>query len=109
MDDLPSSRVTPGRPFAHVGIDFTGPLLVKKSHRRNSRSSKWYLAVFVCIVIKSVRLEIVSDLSADAFIASLNRFIARRGMPSDKYTDCATNFGANQQQRKIFDASTNKE
>lgn len=93
MDDLPSSRVTPGRPFAHVGIDFTGPLLVKKSHRRNSRSSKWYLAVFVCIVIKSVRLEIVSDLSADAFIASY----------------CATNFGANQQQRKIFDASTNKE
>jgi len=110
MADLPASRVTPARPFLHVGIDYAGPFLIKESRRRNSRSSKSYLAVFVCMAIKSVHLEVVSDLSTDAFIASLHRFVARRGIPSDIYTDCGSNFkGADQQLRRLFDTSTQKD
>jgi len=110
MADLPSIRVTPARSFLHVGIDFAGPLLIKESRRRNARSSKSYLAVFVCMVIKSVHLEVVSDLSTDAFIASLHRFIARRGIPSDIYTDCGSNFkGVDQQLRQLFETSTLKD
>lgn len=41
-------------------------------------------------------MELVGDLTADAFIGALNRFIARRGICSDMYSDCGTNFiGAN--------------
>ncbi|XP_065367154.1 uncharacterized protein LOC135959932 [Calliphora vicina] len=41
-------------------------------------------------------LEVVSDLSTDAFIAALKRMIGRRGLPTDIFCDNATNFvGAN--------------
>lgn len=41
--------------------------------------------MFVCMAIKAIHLEIVSDLSADGFIAALRRFIARRGVPEHTY------------------------
>lgn len=34
----------------------------------------------------------VCDLSTDAFIATLRRFIARRGLPSEMHSDNGTNF-----------------
>lgn len=51
-----------------------------------------YLAVFVCFTVRAVHLEYVSDLSTGAFIAALHRFVARRGLPTDIYSDCGTNF-----------------
>lgn len=59
---------------------------------RKARQYKVYVAVFVCFVVKAVHLEYVSDLFTDAFLAALNRFVARRGRPTDIYTDCGTNF-----------------
>jgi len=53
--------------------------------------------------VKAVHLEVVSDLSTDAFLAAFDRFIARRGLPSDIYSDCGTNFmGANKQLRSLI-------
>lgn len=43
------------------------------------------------------------DLSTQAFIAVLNRFIARRGIPSDMYSDRGTNFvGTNRELPKLW-------
>lgn len=92
MGDLPSHRVEPHRPFLHVGMDYGGPFILKESRRCNSRTTKAYLALFVCMSVKAVHLEVVSDLSTDAFLAALDRFIARRGVPSDLYSDCGTNY-----------------
>lgn len=39
-----------------------------------------------------VHIEIVSSLSTEDFLASLARFIARRGVPSVIHSDNATNF-----------------
>lgn len=78
MAPLPSFRVRPARPFEQVGIDFAGPFWTKEGRRKNSRTVKTYLAVFVCMVIKAAHLEIVCDLSTDAFLASFERFVARR-------------------------------
>lgn len=51
---------------------------------------------FICLTIKAVHLEIVSDLTNDQFIAALNRFISRRGYPNSIQSDDGTNFvGAN--------------
>jgi hypothetical protein len=92
MADLPRSRVTECHPFSRVGIDYAGPLLMKEHRLRKARQYKVYVAVFVCFAVKAVHLEVVSDLSTDAFIAALNRFVARHGLPTDIYSDCGTNF-----------------
>jgi len=55
------------------------------------------------MTVKAIHLEIVTDLSTPAFLAALDRFVARRGLPSDIYSDCGTNFvGASKQLRKFF-------
>ncbi|GBL95711.1 hypothetical protein AVEN_665-1 [Araneus ventricosus] len=103
MADLPSSRVNISRVFTRVGIDFCGPFSIKLLSGRFKKSYKCYICIFICFVVKSVHLEIVNSCSTDAFIGALKRFIARRGKPSDIYSDNGTNFvGANNELRKIF-------
>lgn len=92
MADLPGPRVTPSRPFTNVGVDFTGHVEIKANKGRGIRTSKGYIAVFVCLVTKAVHLELVSDLSTSAFLAALRRMCARRGTPSNMYSDNGTNF-----------------
>ncbi|XP_055932985.1 uncharacterized protein LOC129963006 [Argiope bruennichi] len=41
---------------------------------------------------KAVHLELVSDLSTDAFLASFKRFVGRRGKPAEIFSDWAINF-----------------
>jgi hypothetical protein len=106
MSDLPTSRVSECHPFSCVGIDFAGPIVMTEHRLRKARQFKVYIAVFVCFAVKAVHLEYVSDLSTDAFLASLQRFVARRGLPKDIYTDCGTNFiGASNQLRELVNVS----
>ncbi|CAH1725392.1 unnamed protein product [Aphis gossypii] len=92
MADLPVFRVTAIRPFYNVGMDYGGPFVVKESRRRGARTHKAYLALFICMAVKAVHLEIVTDLSTESFIAALDRFTSRRGIPANIYTDCGTNY-----------------
>ncbi|XP_045488936.1 uncharacterized protein LOC123690116 [Pieris rapae] len=92
MGDLPPDRITAARPFSGVGTDFAGPFSIKVSSLRNAKIVKGYLCVFVCLVTKSVHLEVVSSLSTEAFIACLSRFVSRRGLPNLIRSDCGTNF-----------------
>lgn len=104
MADLPRSRVSECRPFSRVGIDFAGPLRMRENRLRKPREYKAYVAVFICFVVKAVHLEVVTDLTTDAFLTALDRFVARRGLPTDIYTDCGTNFvGAAKVIRNLFD------
>jgi len=43
-------------------------------------------------VTKAVRIEVVTSLTTEAFVAALRRFIARRGKPKTIYSDIGTNF-----------------
>lgn len=96
MADLPAARVRISRPFSHVGVDFCGPFLTRASKGRGIKTNKSYVAVFVCLCVKAIHLELVSDLSSEAFLAAYRRFISRRGLPSCMYSDNGTNFvGAN--------------
>ena len=42
--------------------------------------------------VKAVHIEVIDDLSAEAFIAALQRFTDRRRLPEDIYSDNGTNF-----------------
>ncbi|XP_070523064.1 uncharacterized protein [Cardiocondyla obscurior] len=102
MADLPGSRVTIARPFTHTGVDYAGPILIKDSKRRNAKLIKAYIAVFICFTIRAVHLEVVSDLTSEAFVGALKRFVSRRGRPECIYSDNGTNFvGANRELREL--------
>ena len=92
MGDLPADRVNPSRPFSKCGVDYAGPFLLKKFKGRCSTFSKAYISLFICFTTRAIHLEVVSELSRDAFLAALKRFISRRGKPQDIYSDNGRNF-----------------
>ncbi|XP_033362774.1 uncharacterized protein LOC117240867 [Bombus vosnesenskii] len=104
MGNLPEARVTESRPFTNVGVDYCGPFHIKEKRDRNRRQIKVYVAIFVCLAIKAVHIELVDDLTSEAFIAALRRFIARRGYCSTIHSDNGTNFrGASNELRELHD------
>lgn len=102
MGHLPSSRVTPAPPFANTGVDYAGPLILKDRKGRGCRKYKAYICLFICFVTKAIHLELVSDLTSGAFLASLRRFVSRRGKPCHIYSDNGTTFvGAHNELNKL--------
>lgn len=93
MGDLPDTRVNrSARAFDHTGIDYAGPFVLRTANGRGSKTRKAYLAVFVCLTVKAVHLELVSEYTTAAFLAAYHRFVSRRGLPSSIYSDNGTNF-----------------
>lgn len=93
MGQLPRPRVNITVPFAHTGIDYAGPISVLL-RRVPGRPiiTKGYICLLVCLATKAIHLELVGDMSAATFLAALARFISRRGLPSDVYSDNGTYF-----------------
>ena len=92
LGQIPAERITPDSVFDRVGLDYAGPFILKYGSVRKPSFVKVYICIFVSLTIKAVHLELVSDLTTDAFIAALRRFIARRGKPSLIWSDHGTNF-----------------
>lgn len=93
MADLPQSRVQMAeKAFIRCAVDFAGPIKIKASKLRNAKIIKGYISIFVCMTTKALYIELVSDLTAESFIAALRRFVARRGRVTDIYSDNGTNF-----------------
>ncbi|GBN08581.1 hypothetical protein AVEN_264859-1 [Araneus ventricosus] len=83
---LPAARVEQLPPFSIVGIDFGGPLYTKNSDNIN------YIVLFTCGVTRVVHLEMVHNLTTETFHLALRRFIARRGLCSEIWSDNARTF-----------------
>ena len=97
MGQLPAERVTPDSVFNKVGVDCAGST-------RKPTIVKAHVCVFVSLSIRAVHLELVSDLTTDAFIACLRRFISRRGKPTLLWSDHGTNFvGAAREIKALYD------
>lgn len=77
MGQLPLERVSEADAFNHSGVDFAGPFECKCTGHRSTKTSKIYLAVFVCLSSRAVHLELVSSLTTASFLDALRRFIAR--------------------------------
>ena len=103
LGQLPTECVTPGLVFEKVGVDYAGPVYTKSGSTRRPIVSKSYICVFVSLSIKAVHLELVSSLTSEAFIATLRRFIARRGHPTLIMSDHGRNFvGADHELQDLF-------
>lgn len=103
MGNLPMVRITPAPAFTNTGLDYAGPISIKTSKGRGTKSYKGFIAVFVCLATRAIHLEAVSDLTTNAFLAAFKRFTARRGYCLNIYTDNGTTFvGANNDIKKEF-------
>lgn len=107
VGQLPPVRVKASPAFVEVGVDFAGPLLVRAMSPSGNRGKvfyKSYIAVFVCMVTRACHLEVVEDLSTKCFLDAFSRFVARRGLCANVYSDNGTNFvGADRELRAAFE------
>ena len=89
MSSLPAIRVQKGWwPFADTGLDYFGPLLVK----RKTSTEKRYGCLMTCLQSRAVHLEMVHNMSTDSFLMAWQRFVGRRGVPSNVLSDNGSNF-----------------
>ncbi|XP_055633626.1 uncharacterized protein LOC129773972 [Toxorhynchites rutilus septentrionalis] len=89
MSPLPAARLGAfQRPFSFVGVDYFGPITIRVLR---SNVKRW-VALFTCLSIRAVYLEVVHSLSTESCKMAVRRFVARRGSPSEIYSDNATNF-----------------
>ena len=95
MSEIPKDRLAINqKPFTNCGIDYFGPYSVKSSKGTRSTKAihKRYGVVFTCLTCRAIHLELAGDLSTDAFILALQRFISRRGHIKVIRCDNGTNF-----------------
>ncbi|XP_033232068.1 uncharacterized protein LOC117183033 [Belonocnema kinseyi] len=104
MSDLSSIHIIPPeRAFMNTGVDYAGPVNVRTSKGRGHHSHKAWICIFACCASRSVHLELVSDYTAEAFIAAYIRFTSRRGLCRTLSSDEGTNFvGADRQLKEMF-------
>ncbi|XP_058828395.1 uncharacterized protein LOC131688239 [Topomyia yanbarensis] len=89
MAPLPEVRLTPHiRAFSYTGVDYFGPIMVKQ----NRSLVKRWVALFTCLTIRAVHLEVVHSLSTQSCVMAIRRFVSRRGAPAAFYSDNGTCF-----------------
>ena len=64
MKDLPKERVDPSPPFSYSGMDCFGPFTTKDGRKETKR----YGLLFTYYCSRATHLEMIGDLSTDAFI-----------------------------------------
>ena len=70
--------------FEIVGVDLAGPIKYRKSSRIGG---KGYVVLYTCSLTRALYLEVLPNLETTTFLASLKRFIARRGRPLKIFSD----------------------
>lgn len=88
MSDLPLQRLEPSPPFTHCGMDCFGPFVTTEGRKQHKR----YGLLFTCFCSRAIHIELLDDLSTDAFINALRCFISIRGAVRQIQCDQGTNF-----------------
>ena len=88
MADLPEDRMETTPPFTYCGMDCFGPFYIKEGRKELKR----YGLLLTCMCSRAVHIEMLNDLTSDAFINALRSFIAIRGTVRHIRCDQGTNF-----------------
>ena len=89
---LPAYRVNYSTPFAAVGVDYSGHIIITSPDKT---ISKYYFCLFTCAATRAIHLELARDMTAVTFLQLFRRFIARRSCPSILVSDNGKYFSAN--------------
>ncbi|XP_069365348.1 uncharacterized protein [Maniola hyperantus] len=105
--DLPGCRLAHHRrPFTFTGVDYFGPLSVTVGRTRQKR----WVAIFTCLTMRAIHLEIAGSLSADSAVMALRRMMAKRGTPTEVWSDNGSNLkAADKELRQALDEATAEE
>lgn len=105
MADLPEERLSDVPPFTNCGVDYFGPIKLKRFEGRCNTIIQGYVAVFVCMSSKMIHLECCTDLTTEKFIWALTRFSSIYRLPVKMFSDNGRTFvGANNELRKILES-----
>nr|XP_054606831.1 uncharacterized protein LOC129166991 [Nothobranchius furzeri] len=88
MGDLPQDRMETMPPFTYTGMDCFGPIYVKEGRKEDKR----YGLLLTCLCSRAIHIEMLDDMTTDAFINALRAFIAIRGNVRLLRCDQGTNF-----------------
>jgi len=88
MADLPTERVETTLTFTYCGMDCFGPFMVREGHKDLKR----YAVIFTCMTSQAVHSKELEDMSTDAFINALRRFVEIRGPVQLLRSDQGSNF-----------------
>ena len=80
---LPIDRTEGSRPFQVVSVDYAGPIIYKRTQRQEGKA---YILLFACNLTRALYLELLPDQTAEEFLKSLKRFIARKVRPEKIYS-----------------------
>jgi hypothetical protein len=109
MAPLPAERATYSPAFTHVGIDFTGHLILKAQKRSDKSFQKAYVCIFSCATTRMVHLELTNDMTTEEFLQALRRMYNRRGLCDTLWSDNQTTFKKAAKDIKwLFEASSQK-
>ncbi|XP_054277733.1 uncharacterized protein LOC128996429 [Macrosteles quadrilineatus] len=91
MAALPQLRTSKVQhPFFYTGVDYFGPIEVTVGRRHEKR----YGVLFTCLSTRAIHIETAHSLNTESCIMAIQRFISRRPVPSELYSDNGTNFVA---------------
>ena len=88
MSTLPEVRLEQSPPFSHIGCDCFGPYTMKEGRR----TLKKYGLLVTCLACRAIHVEILDDMTTDAFINALRCVIAIRGNVQTIRCDRGSNF-----------------
>lgn len=93
MGNLPAVRTKMvEKAFTNTGTDLCGPVFLRMMSGRGIKTQKGYIVIFICMSTRAIHIELVTDLTSEAFIAAFKRLIGRRGNVLNLYCDNGTNF-----------------
>ena len=80
---VPPAAALPGEQFAftNTGVDFCGPLFVKAGTNEKGHMNKVHIALFTCCSSRAIHVDLVPDLTTEAFLHCFKCFTCRRGIP----------------------------
>ena len=88
---LPPLRVTEALAFTYEGINFAGPLHVKRVGSK-TEDNKVLICSFTCCMTLAIHLDRVPDLTTGAFLCCFKRFVVRRRVPTKMVSDNGKTF-----------------
>lgn len=80
------------RVLSHTGVDYASPLMIRTAPGQGHKAHKAYIVLFICMTVKAIHIELVSDYTSAIFITAYQRFVSRRGLPNSMYSDNGTTF-----------------